>query len=173
MIFWSLELGIWSFAARSSKEIELRLVPLGNRFLGFRRQGQLKPEASGEALTRLRRESLKVVAHKREHASHFGQMSFDSKSPAFQRGFPFPKQFSVAVEMTAIGVIFRGIIAQQSEVKEIGRTRQKFEWRQVTFIQRTGVGPDPADVIFFEQPNDLRAVPSAMAEFDREPKRFG
>ena len=48
--------------------------------------------------------------------------------------------------------------------------RLKFEGRLVAFVQRAHVGPDPADAMFLEKPNEMRPMPAGMAEFDRETK---
>ena len=90
--------------------------------------------------------------------------------PAFERRFAFPEQFAVAMDVLAVAIVFGRVIAKQPQVEEIGRARQKFEWREIAFVQRTGVGPNPADAIFFQKTNDLRPMPAGMAEFDRETK---
>ena len=92
-------------------------------------------------------------------------MPLDLQRPAFKRGLAFPKQFAVTMDVLAARIVFRRIIAQESQVDEVSGGGEKFEGREIPFVERTGVGPNPADAIFFEQPNVLRPVP-VTAWFD-------
>src|SRR5437588_1308766 len=74
------------------------------------------------------------------------------------------------MDALAVAAVFGGVVAEQTEIKEIGRVREEFEGREVAFIQWSGIGPHPADAVFFEEPNDLRTVPAGMPEFDGETK---
>src|SRR3984893_9607855 len=69
-------------------------------------------------------------------------------------------------------VVLSRVIAEQAEIKKIGRLRQKFERREIAFVERTDVGPNPANAILFQQPDDLRPVPVGMTKFNREPEAF-
>ncbi len=69
---------------------------------------------------------------------------------------------------SAIAAVFRRVIAEQSQIKEIGRPREKFEGGEVAFVERAGVRPNPASAMFFQKTNDLRLMPCGMAELDRE-----
>ena len=71
-----------------------------------------------------------------------------------------------------LAIVLGCIIAEQAQIKNIGRAREKFEWREIAFVQRTGVRPNPADAALLEQSDDLRPVPAGMAKLDREPKTF-
>src|SRR2546421_8704498 len=72
--------------------------------------------------------------------------------------------------MLASAVVFRRVVAQQTDVEKIGRARLKFERREIAFVQRRGVGPDPANTVFFQQMNELRAVPAGMPKLDGKAK---
>jgi outer membrane protein assembly factor BamD len=74
------------------------------------------------------------------------------------------------MHVPAIAIVLRGVIAEEAQIKEVGRARQEFEGREIAFVQRTGVGPYPANAVFLEKVNDLRAMPPAMAKLDRKAK---
>src|ERR1700693_2253693 len=69
-------------------------------------------------------------------------------------------------------VIFGRVIAEQTEIKKIGRPRQKLERRKIAFIERTGVGPNPANAVLFQQPDDLRPVPAGVTKFNGKSETF-
>src|SRR5213080_2678631 len=71
-----------------------------------------------------------------------------------------------------LAIVLGRVIAEQPQIKEIRCARQKFERCEIALVQRTGVGPNPANPILFEQMNDLRPMPTGMTKFDREPKTF-
>ena len=136
----------------------------------FRRQREIEAEPFREALAGFWRETFEMIVHENPDAANVAQMPLDTQRPAFERSLAFPEQFAVAMKMSAVTIVFRGVIAKQAQIDEIGCARQKFERREVAFIQRTRVGPHPADAMFFQKPNDLRPMPAGMAEFDRETK---
>ncbi len=68
----------------------------------------------------------------------------------------------------AVAIVFGGVIAQKPQIKEVRRAGQKFERREITLVQRAGVGPNPADAVLFQEANDLRTMPAGMAKFDRK-----
>src|SRR3954465_10846692 len=74
------------------------------------------------------------------------------------------------MDVLAVRIVFRGVIAEKPQVDEVGRGRQEFEWRQIAFVERTGIGPDPAHPGFLEKMNVLRPMPTGMAKFDGEPE---
>ena len=74
------------------------------------------------------------------------------------------------MHLPSINVVFRCIIAEQTQVEKIGSAREELEWRKVAFVERGGIGPNPADTIFFQKTDDLRSMPSGMTKFDRETK---
>ncbi len=74
------------------------------------------------------------------------------------------------MQALARAIVFRRVIAEQAEVNEIGRVRPRLERREIALVQRADIGPDPADAMFFEQADELRAMPARVAEFEREPK---
>jgi hypothetical protein len=74
------------------------------------------------------------------------------------------------VNKFAAAIIFGRVIAEQTQIKKIGRSRQKFERRKVAFIERTGVGPNPTDAILFQQPDDLWPVPAGVTKFNGKPE---
>ena len=69
-------------------------------------------------------------------------------------------------------VVLGRVITEQPQIKEIGREREKFERREITFVQRSCVGPNPADAVLLEQTNDLRPMPAGITKLDRKPKTF-
>src|SRR5216110_1581265 len=74
------------------------------------------------------------------------------------------------MHLPSIDVVFRCIIPEQTQVEKIGSAREEFEWRKVAFVERAGIGPDPADTIFFQKTDDLRSMPAGMPKFNRETK---
>ena len=74
------------------------------------------------------------------------------------------------MHMAPVAVVFGRVIAKQTQVKKIGGARQKFERRKVSLVERSGIGPDPADTVFFHEPDKLRSMPAGMAKFNREPE---
>ena len=95
-------------------------------------------------------------------------MPLDLERPTLERGFAFPKQFAVTMHVLPVTIVLRGIIAEQAQIKEVGRAREEFEGREIAFVQRRRVGPDPADAMFFEKTNHLRPMPAGMAKLDRK-----
>ena len=74
------------------------------------------------------------------------------------------------MDMAAIDVVFRRVIAKQTQVKKIGGARQKFERRKISLVERSGIGPNPANAVFFHQTNKLRPMPAGVAKFNRKPE---
>src|SRR5437667_7092561 len=109
-----------------------------------------------------------MVARKCPDIAHLRKMPLDLKRPAFQGGFTFPEQFFVAMDMAAVDVIFRCVIAQQTQIQKICRARQKFKRGKISFVKRRGIGPDPANPISFQQPNKLRPMPAGMPKLNRK-----
>ena len=68
--------------------------------------------------------------------------------------------------MSSAGIVFGRVIAKQADINKIGRSRQELERRQISFVESTGVGPDPAKSIGFEQADDIRAVPAGVSKLD-------
>ena len=130
--------------------------------------GRSKPRRLRETLAGLGREAFEVVVHESPDAARIGQMPLDLERPALERGFAFPKKLAVTMDAPAVAIVFRGVIAEQAQIKEIGRARQEFEGREIAFVQRAGVGPNPADAVFLEKANELRTMPAGMAKLDRK-----
>src|SRR5262249_57116000 len=76
--------------------------------------------------------------------------------------------FFVAMDMAAIDIVFRCVIAQQTQIQKIRRARQKFKRGKISFVKWGGIGPDPANAMFFQQPDKLRPMPAGMPKFDRK-----
>ena len=74
------------------------------------------------------------------------------------------------MDMATVNVVFRRVIAEQTQVEKICRARQEFKRRKISFVQRSGIGPYPANAICFEETDDLRPMPSGVSKFDREPE---
>ena len=49
------------------------------------------------------------------------------------------------MDLATIDVVFGCVIAKQTQIKKISGARQKFEGRKVSLVERSGIGPDPAD----------------------------
>src|SRR5438477_13154198 len=109
-----------------------------------------------------------MVADERPRIANFPKVPLDFQRPAFERGFAFPKKLIVAVNEFSGAVIFCRVIAEQAQIKEIGRARQKSERREIALVERAGIGPNPADARLFEQANNLRPMPAGMTKFNRE-----
>ena len=73
----------------------------------------------------------------------------------------------------AIAIVFRQRVPQKAQIKKISRDRLKFEWRLIALIKRTGVGPDPAEAVFFEEMNNRALMPAGVAELNRKPEIRG
>src|SRR5262249_35101374 len=74
------------------------------------------------------------------------------------------------VNMATIHIVFGCVIAEQTQVKKISCAWQKFERRKVSLVERSGIGPDPADAVLFDQANKLRPMPARVAKFDGKPE---
>ncbi len=109
-----------------------------------------------------------MVVHESPDVPRVGQMPLDLERPALERCFAFPKEFAITMNSPAVPIVFRGVIAEKAQIKKVGRARKEFERREIPFVQRAGVGPNPADAVFLEKANDLRTMPAGMAKLDRE-----
>ena len=69
-------------------------------------------------------------------------------------------------------IILGRVIPEQTQIKKIGRARQKFERRKIAFIERTGVGPNPADAVLFQEADNLGPMPAGMTKFNGKPETF-
>src|SRR4051812_48425484 len=154
--------------AFAGKEIQLTRVRRGGLLGGGK--GKLEAEAVGQPLTGLRREPFEMVIHEAPDAPDFAQVPLEFEGPALQRRLAFPEQFPVAMDVLSVAIVFGAVIAQQPQIKEISRGRKELERRQIAFVERTGVGPDPADPMLFQEPNVVRAMPAGVAEFEGETK---
>ena len=74
------------------------------------------------------------------------------------------------MQMPSIDAVFRGIVAEQTQIKKIGGAGEKFERRKIPFVERAGIGPDPTSAIFFQKADNLGSMPADMAKFNRETK---
>src|SRR5262245_21742550 len=72
--------------------------------------------------------------------------------------------------MAAINVVFGRVITKQTQVQKISCAWQKFERSKVSLIQRSVIGPDPADTILFHQPDELWPMPASVPKFNCKPK---
>ena len=149
---------------------QIQLAGIGGGGFFGRGKREIEAEAVGEALTGLGGKTFEVIVHETPDAPGFAEMALDFEGPAFERGFAFPKQFSVAMEMLAVAVVLRRIIAEKAQINEVAGGGKKFEGREIAFVERAGVGPDPADAIFFQEMNVLGAMPAGVAKLDGEAK---
>ena len=53
------------------------------------------------------------------------------------------------MDVATIDVVFGRVIAKQAQVKKISGAWQKFEGGKVSLVERSGVGPDPANAVLF------------------------
>jgi hypothetical protein len=74
------------------------------------------------------------------------------------------------MDVAPIPVVFGCVIAKQTQVQKIGCAWQKFEWRKVSLVERSGIGPDPADAVLFYQPNELWPMPARVTKFNGKPE---
>ena len=74
------------------------------------------------------------------------------------------------MDVATIDVVFGGVIAKQAQVKKISGAWQKFEGRKVSLVERSGVGPDPANAVPFHQADKLRPMPAGVAKFNGKPE---
>src|SRR5215471_16376882 len=74
------------------------------------------------------------------------------------------------MDMASINIVFRCVIAEQTQVKKISGARQKFEGCKVPLVEWSCIGPDPANAILFHQANKLRPMPPGMAKFNGKPE---
>ena len=111
-----------------------------------------------------------MIAGKCPDVANFRHMPLNFQRPAFQRGFAFPKQFLVTMNVATVHVVFGRVIAEQAQVEKICRARQEFKRGKISFVQRSGIGPRPANAIFFQQTDELRPMPSGVSKFDCEPE---
>ena len=113
-------------------------------------------------------ESFEMVAGECPDVAHFGKMPLNFKRPAVQSGFTFPEQFFVTMDVATVNVVFRCVIAEQTQIEKIRRARQKFEWGKISFVERSGIGPNPANAILFQDADKLRPMPAGMTKFNRK-----
>lgn len=103
-------------------------------------------------------------------AANLVQMPLDAQCPAIERRFPLPEQLAITMDPLAVAIVLVQCVTEQTKVKKVGRNRLELEGRLVAFVQGAGVGPNPADAVFFEQVNNGALVPARMTELNREPK---
>ena len=72
--------------------------------------------------------------------------------------------------MFAVVIVFGRIIAEQPQVKKIGGAGKKLEGRKIAFVERAGIGPNPADAALFQKSDDLRAMPTGVTKLNGESK---
>src|SRR5947207_233621 len=109
-----------------------------------------------------------MVVRERPDTPRIGQMPLDLKRPALERRFPFPKKFAVTMNSSTVAIVFRTVVTEETQIQKIGCPRQEFERREIAFVQRAGVGPNPADTMFLEKMNDLWTMPAGVTELDRK-----
>jgi len=74
------------------------------------------------------------------------------------------------MDVAPIDVVFGRVIPKQAQVNKISGAWEKFEGRKVSFVERSGIGPYPADTVLFHQPNKLGPMPTRMAKFNGKAK---
>src|SRR5947208_16816984 len=97
-------------------------------------------------------------------------MPLNFKRPAFERGLAFPQQFFITIDMPTIDIVFRCVIAEQTQIEKICGARQEFERSKVSFVEWSRIGPNAGNAIFFEKPDDRRPMPTRMTKFNRVTK---
>src|SRR5262245_7834986 len=114
-----------------------------------------------------------MIVHKSPDASRIWKMSIDLSCPALKCRFPLPKKFSITMNMLAVAVVFRGVIAEKTQIKEISCARQKLEWSKIAFIERARVSPNPTDSVLLEKMDNLGTMPASMTKLDCKTKLAG
>ena len=74
------------------------------------------------------------------------------------------------MDMATIDVVFGCVVAKQTEIKKISGAWQKFEGSKVTLVERSGIGPHPANAVLFHKPNKLGPMPARVAKFNGKPE---
>ena len=74
------------------------------------------------------------------------------------------------MDVATVDIVFGCVIAKQTQVKKISSARQKFEGGKVSLVERSGIGPDPADTVLFHKPDKLRPMPACVAKFNGKPE---
>ena len=87
-----------------------------------------------ETLGGFRGKAFEVIADECPNVADLAEMPLNFERPTFQRGFAFPEKSVVAVHEQSAFVVFGRIIAEQTEIKEIGGLRQEFERRKIAFV---------------------------------------
>src|SRR5438105_15854237 len=152
-------------------QLQIELLAIFLRSLRFGGgQGELVPQTLGQPLRTLQSKSFEMIVHVSVDGTNIRKLSLDFQGPTFHRGFAFPKQFSVAMPVFAVPIIFSGVITEQPDVQKVGRPRLQLERRQIALVERRSVRPNPADAVFFQKMNELRAMPAGMAKFDGKTK---
>ena len=150
--------------------MKIKLGAIGGSGFTCGWEREVKAEPLSQTLATFGRETFEVIVHENPDTARIGKMPLDLERPAFESSFAFPKQPGITMNVFAVAFVFRRVIAEQSQIKKIGRARQKFERREIAFVQRGGIGPDPADAMFFQKMNDLGTMPGWMTKLDRETK---
>ncbi len=153
---------------RSARSEEIQLPWIRRGSFQRRWEWEFESEPLRQSLTGFRREAFKVIVNESPDTPGFGQVSLDLECPTFECGFPFPKQFSVTMHMAALSVVLGGVIAKQTQVKKIGCSWKELEWREIAFVQPTGISPNPANPMFFQEMNDLGTMPARVSKLDRK-----
>src|SRR6478752_4137652 len=72
------------------------------------------------------------------------------------------------MQMPAVAIVLGRVIAEQSQIKKVGRLRKELKRGEVSLIQGAGIGPDPANAIGLKAMDDVRAMPAGMPKLNRE-----
>ena len=70
------------------------------------------------------------------------------------------------MDVPAINIVFGCVIAKQTEIEKVGRARQEFERRKISFVKWSGVRPHPANAMFFQKSDELWPMPSGVTKFN-------
>src|SRR4029077_12770357 len=112
-------------------QLKIELLAILRRSLRFGGgQRELVPQTLGQPLCTLQSKPFEMIVHVSVDCTNIRKLSVDLQGPAFHRGFAFPKQFSVAMPVLSVPVIFSGVISEQPDVQKVGRSRLKFKRRQ-------------------------------------------
>src|SRR6266700_883567 len=72
------------------------------------------------------------------------------------------------MNVSAIDIVFRRVIAKQTQIEKIRSARQEFERSKISFVKWSGVRPYPADAMLFQKPDKLRPMPAGVTKLNRE-----
>lgn len=100
------------FVRRLPLQLQIELTAVCRRDFGLGWKKKIETESVGEALATFRSETFEMIIHENPNAACIGEVALDFQRPAFERGFALPQQFPVTMNVAAIAIVLRGVIAE-------------------------------------------------------------